>query len=179
MLSGKDFARSIFLFGSWTMHLLHLLLNLLPPPLRNIFFRIIMRKMGRAVFIDYGTYFRFPWRVELGDGVTINRNCSFYPSLHSKAAFIKIGDNVRIGPAVEFFSGSHDHSGIDLPDIGDSIIVEDNVWIGGRSVILPGVVLHEGCVIGAGSVVTKSVPPRMVAAGSPARVIKKREIRNL
>jgi len=54
------------------------------------------------------------------------------------------------------------------------IVIENGVWVGSNVIILGGVTLHEGCVIGAGSVVTKDVPPYSIAVGNPARVIKKR-----
>jgi maltose O-acetyltransferase len=55
-----------------------------------------------------------------------------------------------------------------------SVTIGNDVWIGTRSIILPGVTLGDGCIIGAGSVVTRSVPPFAVAAGNPARVIRQR-----
>jgi acetyltransferase-like isoleucine patch superfamily enzyme len=61
-----------------------------------------------------------------------------------------------------------------LDDTAASVIIEDNVWIGGGSIILPGVTIGSGAVIGAGSIVIKSVPPFSVAVGNPARVIKAR-----
>jgi maltose O-acetyltransferase len=54
----------------------------------------------------------------------------------------------------------------------DVVTIEDNVWIGSRVIILKGVTLGAGCVVGAGSVVTRSVPPRTVVAGNPARSIR-------
>ena len=53
------------------------------------------------------------------------------------------------------------------------VTIEDNVWIGGNSTILPGVTIGHGSVIGAGSVVVKSIPPDTVAAGNPCKEIKK------
>jgi galactoside O-acetyltransferase len=54
----------------------------------------------------------------------------------------------------------------------DPVVIEDNVWIGSKVVILPGVRIGSRAVIGAGSVVTKDIPPRCVAAGNPARVLR-------
>jgi acetyltransferase-like isoleucine patch superfamily enzyme len=63
-----------------------------------------------------------------------------------------------------------------LIDIAETIRVEDHVWIGARAVILPGVTIGEGAVVGAGSIVSRNVPPWSIAVGNPAKVIKKREL---
>ena len=57
-----------------------------------------------------------------------------------------------------------------------AVTIEDNVWIGGKSIILPGVTIHEGAVIGMGAVVTKDVPKCAVVGGNPAKVLKYRDI---
>jgi acetyltransferase-like isoleucine patch superfamily enzyme len=59
----------------------------------------------------------------------------------------------------------------DLPE-SEPVVIEDNVWIGSKTIILPGVRIGNHAVIGAGSIVTKDIPPRCVAAGNPARVIR-------
>lgn len=58
------------------------------------------------------------------------------------------------------------------PPASAPVIIEDDVFIGARSIVLKGVTIGQGAVIGAGSVVTKSIPPRVIAAGNPAKVIK-------
>ena len=57
-------------------------------------------------------------------------------------------------------------------EYGRPVVIEDNVWIGGNVVILPGVTIGEGSVIAAGSIVTRDIPPRVVAGGNPCRVIR-------
>jgi len=59
-----------------------------------------------------------------------------------------------------------------LGGIGRNVLIASNVWIGGGAIILPGVTIGEGTTIGAGSVVTKDIPDRCVAVGSPCRVIR-------
>jgi acetyltransferase-like isoleucine patch superfamily enzyme len=95
------------------------------------------------------------------------------------AGGIEIHDAVLISPGVVITSQQH---GIDMPgtDIRDQplrfgpITIERDVWIGANATILPGVRLGEGCVIGAGAVVTGDVPARSVALGVPARVTRER-----
>lgn len=115
-------------------------------------------------------------KIEIGNDVSINRNCNFYASYHIKDAFIRIGNHVAIGPNVTVLGAGHDYSKIELPDTADNIIIGDNVWIGGNVTILHGVTIGEGAVIGANSVVVKSVAPWTVVAGVPAKFIKSREI---
>lgn len=99
-----------------------------------------------------------------------------FGSYHIKEAEIIFGDNIALGPNVTIFSASHDYKYLNLPDTAKSVVIGDNVWIGGNSTILPGVVVGEGSIIGAGSIVTRSIPPYSVAMGNPAVVVKRREI---
>lgn len=94
---------------------------------------------------------------------------------------IRFGNNILLGKSVTITDNSHGASLpelIDIPPIKrplDSkgpVIIEDNVWIGEKATILPGVHIGYGAIIGAGSVVTKDVPPRAVIGGNPARIIK-------
>ena len=122
--------------------------------------------------LDYGC------NVYLGN-VSINFNCTMLD-----VAPIRIGDNVQIGPNVSFFTASHpllakernaqfDETGRRFTlEYGKPITVEDNVWIGGGSIINGGVTIGHDAVIGAGSVVTKDIPAGVVAAGVPCRVIR-------
>jgi len=127
--------------------------------------------------IDYKTYIRYPSRVSIGVGTTINRGCRLYASYHYKDVHIRIGNHVAVAPEVSFLAAGHDHAALLLPDTASSITVGDYVWIGARSIILQGVTIGEGAVIGAGSVVTKDVPPYSIAVGVPARIIRKREVK--
>ncbi|MBQ7083395.1 MAG: sugar O-acetyltransferase, partial [Oscillospiraceae bacterium] len=115
--------------------------------------------------LDYGC------NVYLGN-VSINFNCTMLD-----VAPIHIGDNVQIGPNVSFFTASHpllakernaqfDETGRRYTlEYGKPITVEDNVWIGGGTIINGGVTIGHDAVIGAGSVVTKDIPAGVVAAG--------------
>lgn len=112
---------------------------------------------------DYG------YHIHLGKQVFINTNCYLMD-----CAPITIGDHVFIGPHCGFYTASHPlnytmrNAGLEkaLP-----ITIGSNVWFGGHVVVLPGVTIGDGCVIGAGSVVTHDIPANSVAVGSPCRVI--------
>lgn len=80
------------------------------------------------------------------------------------------------GPGINILSATHQtdvQSRRDGVEFALPVVIGDDCWIGGNVSILPGVTIGNGCTIGAGSVVTKSIPAYSVAVGSPARVIKK------
>ena len=114
---------------------------------------------------DYGN------NIILGENVFINSNCYFMDG-----AKITVGDNVFIGPSCGFYTANHPldyqtrNQGIEqaLP-----ILIGNNVWLGGNVIVLPGVKIGDGCVIGAGSVVTKDIEANSIATGVPCKVIKK------
>ncbi len=90
-------------------------------------------------------------------------------------ASIAIGDDVQIGPNVQLLTPTHP---ID-PDTrrakweaAEPIAIEGNVWLGGGVIVLQGVTIGENTVVGAGSIVTKDLPPDVVAAGNPASVVR-------
>ena len=120
-------------------------------------------KVLPPLYIDYGK------PITIGKGCFIQQCCTFFGR-----GGITIGDEVFIGPKVNLITINHD------PDpenrsatYGRPITIEDKVWIGINSTVLPGVRIGYGAIIGAGSVVTKDVPPMTVVAGNPARFIKK------
>lgn len=107
---------------------------------------------------------------------SFNRNIQINASLGGK---ITIGENCIIGPGVIFRSSNHNFYNPDVPiknqgHNSSDIIIEDDVWIGASAIILPGVTIGKGCIVAAGSVVTKSFRAFQVIGGVPASIIKKR-----
>lgn len=166
---------ALFNAYSYAYNLLFGVLEICPQFLRRIAFGLLFGKLGRGGLVDYKTYFRYPSKIRIGDNVFINRGCAFYNSSLAGVEIV-IGDNVAIGPHVRILTADHDYSTYNLDDVAATVTIGDNAWVGGGSIILPGVTIGEGAVIGAGSVVTKSVEPFTIAAGNPARAIRKREI---
>jgi len=108
--------------------------------------------------------------VHFGNGVYANFNLTLVDDCD-----IFVGDNVMFGPNVTISAGTHPiHPNLrrKKAQYNVPIYIEDNVWIGAQSVVLPGVHIGENTVIGAGSVVTKSIPANVVAVGNPCRVIR-------
>ncbi|CBF71560.1 hypothetical protein AN6836.2 [Aspergillus nidulans FGSC A4] len=123
----------------------------------------------RPIAIDYG------YNVKVGQDVFINFNCVILDTCK-----ITIGSRTLIGPNVSLFSGTHPvdpnlRNGTQGPEYGGPINIGSDCWIAGNVVILPGVSIGDGCTVGAGSVVTKDIPAYHVAAGNPARILRKIE----
>ena len=116
-------------------------------------------------YCDYGTH------IQVGKNFFANYNCTILD-----VARVTIGDNCQMAPNVAIYTAGHPihpdsrNSGYEY---GMEVTIGDNVWLGGNAVILPGVNIGSNCVIGAGSVVTKDIPAWSIAAGNPARVIRK------
>ena len=90
-------------------------------------------------------------------------------------AAVNIGSNVFFGPAVQIYTVNHPleaKARNSMIEQARPVTIADDVWIGGGAILLPGVSIGKGSVIAAGSVVTKDIPPSVVAAGNPCRVIK-------
>lgn len=112
-------------------------------------------------FCDYG------YNISLGRGVFINFNATILD-----CARVHIGDFVKFGPGVQLYTAGHSLNPV-RRRAGDEfalpITIEEDVWVGGSAIILPGVRVGRGAVVGAGAVVTKNVPPGATVVGSPAR----------
>ncbi len=135
-------------------------------------------KVGKHTNIHPTVIIREGQNVEIGNHCYFNHN-TILTGGHSDGKLI-IGDYVQTGPNVGFFVANHHYLNPAIPikkqgyDEAD-IIVGDDVWIGANSIITSGVRIGKGAVIGANSVVTKDIPPYSVAAGCPAKIIRKRE----
>lgn len=117
-----------------------------------------------------------PFRCDYGYNLHIGANTYLnYDCVILDVAPVTIGCNVFLGPGVHLYAATHPMSAAERRtglEFGRSIAIKDDVWIGGRSVICPGVTVGAGSVIGAGSVVTRDVPSGVFAAGNPCRVIR-------
>jgi maltose O-acetyltransferase len=116
-------------------------------------------------FCDYGS------NIRLGENVYFNFNCVILD-----VAKVVIGSNVLFGPAVQIYTATHPmdanerRSGLEF---AKPITIESDVWLGGGTIVCPGVTIGNGSVIGAGSVVVRDIPAEVFAAGNPCRVIRK------
>ena len=147
-------------------------INIGQKQIRGFCGKLILSKCGKHVNIEKGA--EFPSSVELGDysGIGIRAQ------INGK---VVIGNHVMMGPEVCIFPRNHAFDRTDSPMDQQgfapekTVIIEDDVWIGARAIILPGVHIGTGAVIGAGAIVTKDVPAYAVVGGNPARVLKTRK----
>jgi len=138
-------------------------------------------KCSKNAYVGYHSFFQNRHNVFIGSNVHLGDGGYYLSAL----APIVIGNHVITGPQVMMITGNHK---IDIPgklldevtpdlkssDDDQPIIIEDDVWIGARAIILKGVKIHSGSVIAAGSVVTRDIPPYEVWGGVPAKKIKNR-----
>lgn len=142
--------------------------------------RKLLKKCGKNVFINTHCNINYS-NVSIGNNSSIGKGCTFICSL----ANIIIGDDVMFAPNVTVVTGGHRYDILGktmkevtnkekLPENDRDVIFEGDNWIGTSAIILRGVTVGEGAIIGAGSVVTKDVPPYAIVGGNPARIIKMR-----
>lgn len=131
-----------------------------------------LKHVGKDVNIEKGA--KITSSMEIGDrsGVGINAMIG---------GKVIIGNDVMMGPECIIYTSNHAFDNTDIPMIQqghtkeEPVTIGDDVWIGGRVIILPGVHIGNGAIIGAGSVVTKNVPDFAIAAGNPAKIIRYRK----
>lgn len=134
--------------------------------------KMILDNCGKWVNIERGVHFGDGLSIGNGSGIGAN---SVIPS------DVSIGENVMIGQELLIFTQNHGMERIDVPmreqpmSKPKPVVIENDVWIGARVIILPGIHIGEGAVIAAGSVVTKAVPSYEVWGGNPAHFLKSRK----
>lgn len=134
---------------------------------------IVKQLLGRSdgAWINPPFYCDYGFNIEVGRNFFANYNCTMLD-----VAKITIGDNCFMASNVAVYTAEHPihpDSRNSMYEYGIPVTIGDNVWIGGNTVICPGVTIGSNCVIGAGSVVTRDIPDWSVAAGNPCRVIRK------
>lgn len=126
---------------------------------------------GKNVFIEYGFHMDYGESVFIGDRSYINTNCTIVDGIKASNKKITIGNDCFIGPNVQLLAVFHDVDPslrLEKHNFIDDIIISDNVWLGAGVIVLAGVSIGKNSVVGAGSVITKSIPPNCFYAGNPA-----------
>lgn len=145
---------------------------ILAKKIRVLFAKIIMKNTGENINIEKGA--SFTSQVSINDYSGIGVNCEMNGP-------VTIGKYVNMGPEVIVYTRNHSSKRTDIImqnqgyNVVKPVLICDDVWIGRRVIILPGVTIGKGAVIGAGSVVSKDIPPYSIAVGNPARVVKHRK----
>lgn len=138
---------------------------------------------GKNLWITAPFYVDYGENIYFGDNCEVNMNCTFLDDNR-----IVIGDNALIAPNVQIYTAFHptnaaDRFGRPQPDGSFAfcktqtapVVIGKNCWIGGGTIILPGVTIGDNVTIGAGSVVTHDIPSNSIAYGSPCRVVRKND----
>ena len=142
--------------------------------LRAGYMGLFLKKKGKKLTLNREVIIEVPKNISIGDNVHINARCWF-----SGGGGLTIGNNALIGPHVIIHTANHNYINREIPmnnqgHTFNAVVIEDDVWIGANATILPGVTIRKGCIIGAGSVVTKSTEEFAIYGGIPAKKIKDR-----
>jgi maltose O-acetyltransferase len=131
----------------------------------------LFKKSAKEITIEKGAYFGNGSKITIDEGSGIGTHCEIH-------GHVSIGKYVMMGPNVLIITQNHNHDRMDIPMAlqGNAesrpVHIEDDVWVGARAIILPGVRIGKGAIIGAGSVVTKNIPSYAVVGGAPAKIIR-------
>ncbi len=137
---------------------------------RNAVLKKLLGSQKENIFIKQPFYCDYGYNIHIGADFFSNFNFTILDE-----ATVTIGDNVLVGPNVSIYTVNHAvniekrNAGIEY---AKPVSIGNNVWIGGNVVILQGITIGDNSIVGAGSVVTKSVPANVVAAGNPCKVIR-------
>jgi maltose O-acetyltransferase len=139
-------------------------------PERQTILQQLFGHFGQNSLIESPFYCNYGRNIHIGNYVFLNELCNILDCNE-----VRIGHHVLIGPGVQIYTAAHllqAEGRIQGLEEAKPVTIEDNVWIGGSAILLPGVRIGQNAVVGAGAVVSRDIPANMVAVGNPARVIK-------
>ena len=137
---------------------------------RNSILKKLIPDAGAGFWLQPPFYCDYGYNISTGEKVFFNFNCVVLDVMP-----VKIGNRTLIGPNVQIYTATHPMDYRERAaglEFAKPVTIGEDVWIGGSAVICPGVTIGDRSVIGAGSVVTKDVPPDVFAAGNPCKVIR-------
>ena len=175
MLEGKPykaFGEELFKERQLAKELIFELNSLRPDEVdrRNEIIKKLFGKTGKTFFVEPPLRCDYGYNIEIGENFYANYNCTILD-----CAKVTIGKNVLFAPNVSLYTAGHPiHYELRKQEYEYAfpISIGDNVWVGGNTVINPGISIGNNSVIGSGSVITKDLPANVVAAGNPCKVLR-------
>lgn len=141
---------------------------------RKELLRELFGSMGENVNINPTFRCDYGYNIHVGDNFYTNYDCVLLDVCE-----IRIGENCMLAPGVHIYTAAHPLNPFERAsgaEFGKPVTIGDNVWIGGRAIINPGVRIGNNVVVASGAIVTKDVPDNVVVGGNPARIIKSIEL---
>lgn len=172
--SNKAVNRIYNIILEFELFLLHLISSVPSHLVRRFFYRLAGMKIGKGSTIHTGCRFYELGNISIGEDTIVGEN-----AVLDGRDKIEIGNHVDIATEVMFYNSDHDMEDEFFSAKIAPIVVEDYVFVGPRSIILPGVRIGKGAVVAAGAVVTKDVEPFTIVGGIPAKIIGERKNKNL
>jgi putative colanic acid biosynthesis acetyltransferase WcaF len=136
---------------------------------RSFLLRLFGAKVGCETHIYNSATIFMPWNFEIGDQSSVGEHAYIY-----NLGRITIGNRTTISQRAHLCAGTHDFTDPALPLLKPPIVIKDQAWVCADAFVGPGVTVGEGAIVGARAVATKDVEPWDIVAGNPARVVRKR-----
>lgn len=142
--------------------------------LRTQMLKKLFGSTGNSLSMEPNVRFDYGYNIHVGENFYANFDCTILDVCE-----VHIGDNCLLAPGVHIYTATHPINPfvrIAGPEYGKPVTIGNNVWIGGRAVINPGVTIGDNVIIASGAVVTKSIPANTIVGGNPAKMIKQIEL---
>jgi maltose O-acetyltransferase len=164
--------RVLFEYYAYLETVIYGLLEITPPTIRKLVYKIVFLNFGTNVLLSSKFYVRYPWKVWIGNNVSIGRNIQIYPSFLIRNARVIISDGVVLAPNLVILGAGHLPEDPNNTNVASSVILEENVYVGANVTIRYGVTVGKNSVIAAGSVLVSNVQANSIYGGNPARLIR-------
>jgi len=161
------------IFEFWVF-IIHLVGYIPSHHLRRFFYGLAGVKIGKGSSLHMGIRFYDPRNISVGNDTIIGEG-----TVLDGREKLMVGNHVDIASEVMIYNSKHDIENEYFLPVSSPVTIEDYVFIGPRSIILPGVKIGKGAIVAAAAVVTKDVPPFAIVAGVPAKIIGERKLKDL